>query len=72
MAVEESVEQYRQWIHELLLERANRKPTFPEIETQAVLDTERDHLSSAWRLPLSAKLNGEQDSPPCSLCMTSQ
>ncbi|NEO72025.1 XisI protein [Moorena sp. SIO3H5] len=52
MAVEESVEQYRQWIQELLLERANRKPTFPEIETQAVLDTERDHyllLHTGWK-----------------------
>lgn len=52
MAVEQSVEQYRQWIQELLLERANRKPTFPEIETQAVLDTERDHyllLHTGWK-----------------------
>jgi hypothetical protein len=36
-------EQYRQWIQQLLLERAGRKPTFPEIETQAILDTDRDH-----------------------------
>ncbi|NEQ15285.1 MULTISPECIES: element excision factor XisI family protein [Moorena] len=52
MAVEESVEQYRQWIQELLLERANRKRTFPEIEAQAVLDTERDHyllLHTGWK-----------------------
>lgn len=47
-----AVEQYRQWIQDLLLERANRKRTFPEIETQAVLDTERDHyllLHTGWR-----------------------
>ncbi|MEM6252015.1 MAG: XisI protein [Cyanobacteria bacterium P01_D01_bin.156] len=47
-----AVEQYRQWIQNILLERANRKPTFPEIETQAILDTERDHyllLHTGWR-----------------------
>ncbi len=47
-----AVEQYRQWVQDLLLERANRKPTFPEIETQAILDTERDHyllLHTGWR-----------------------
>lgn len=47
-----AVEQYRQWIQDLLLEKANRKPTFPEIETQAILDTERDHyllLHTGWR-----------------------
>ena len=47
-----AVEQYRQWIQTLLLERANRKRTFPEIETQAILDTERDHyllLHTGWR-----------------------
>ena len=46
------VEQYRQWIQQLLLERSQRKPSQPEIETQAVLDTERDHyllLHTGWR-----------------------
>ncbi|MEY2979269.1 MAG: XisI protein [Prochlorotrichaceae cyanobacterium] len=47
-----AVEQYRQWIQELLLERASRKQAVPEVEAQAVLDTERDHyllLHTGWR-----------------------
>jgi hypothetical protein len=47
-----AVEQYRQWIRELLLERASRQQAVPEVETQAVLDTERDHyllLHTGWR-----------------------
>ena len=53
MAVKQTaVQQYRQQIQDLLLGRANRKPIFPEIETQAILDTERDHyllLHTGWR-----------------------
>lgn len=47
-----AVEQYRQWIQQLLLERAARGLSQPEIETQAVLDTKRDHyllLHTGWR-----------------------
>ena len=47
-----AVELYRQWIQQLLLERSQRKLSQPEIETQAVLDTERDHyllLHTGWR-----------------------
>lgn len=47
-----AVEQYRQWIQQLLLERSQRKPSQPDIETQAVLDTKRDHyllLHTGWR-----------------------
>ncbi|NEQ99504.1 MAG: XisI protein [Cyanothece sp. SIO2G6] len=47
-----AVEQYRQWVQELLLERANRKQAVSAVEAQAVLDTERDHyllLHTGWR-----------------------
>lgn len=47
-----AVEQYRQWVQELLLERANRKQAVAAVEAQAVLDTERDHyllLHTGWR-----------------------
>jgi len=47
-----AVEQYRQWIQQLLLERAARKQAVPEIEAQAVLDTVRDRyllLHTGWR-----------------------
>ncbi|MDY7016093.1 MAG: XisI protein, partial [Cyanobacteriota bacterium] len=47
-----AVEQYRQWIQQLLLERAYVEPALPEIETQAVFDTERDRyllLHTGWR-----------------------
>jgi hypothetical protein len=47
-----AVEQYRQWIQQLLLERAQRKPSQEGIETQAILDTDRDHyllLHTGWQ-----------------------
>jgi hypothetical protein len=47
-----AVEQYRQWIQQLLSARAERGLSQPHIETQAVLDTERDHyllLHTGWR-----------------------
>ncbi len=46
------VEQYRVWIQQLLSERAERGLSQPEVETQAVLDTQRDHyllLHTGWR-----------------------
>ncbi|MGC1305872.1 MAG: element excision factor XisI family protein [Phormidesmis sp.] len=46
-----AVEQYRQWIQQLLSKRAERGLSHPDIETQAVLDSERDHyLCIAHRL----------------------
>lgn len=47
-----AVEQYRKWIQQLLLARAERGVSQPDVETQAVLDTERDHyllLHTGWR-----------------------
>ncbi len=56
-----AVEQYRQIIQQLILERAQRRSALrssaslspqEEIETQAILDTERDHyllLHTGWR-----------------------
>ncbi len=47
-----AVEEYRKIIQQLILERANRPYPQPEIEKQAILDTERDHyllLHSGWR-----------------------
>ncbi|GAA6617285.1 XisI protein [Scytonema sp. NUACC26] len=47
-----AVEQYRQIIQRLILERSQRRLAQEEIETQAVLDTERDHyllLHTGWR-----------------------
>lgn len=47
-----AVEQYRQWIQQLLSERAARGLSHSEVETQAVFDTERDHyllLHTGWR-----------------------
>ncbi|MUG95959.1 XisI protein [Scytonema sp. UIC 10036] len=47
-----AVEQYRQIIQQLILERAQRRLAQQEIETQAVLDTARDHyllLHTGWR-----------------------
>ncbi len=38
-----AVEEYRQIIQQLILERANRPYPQAEIEKQAILDTERDH-----------------------------
>ncbi|MBD2608540.1 XisI protein [Scytonema hofmannii FACHB-248] len=38
-----AVEEYRQIIQQLILERAERPSPLPEIEKQAILDTERDH-----------------------------
>ncbi len=46
------VEEYRQIIQQLILEKAQRKSYPEEIEKQAVLDTERDHyllLHTGWR-----------------------
>jgi XisI protein len=47
-----AVEQYREWIQQLLSARAARGVAQPDIETQAILDTERDHyllLHTGWR-----------------------
>ena len=47
-----AVEQYRQIIQQLILERAKRGLSPEEMETQAILDTERDHyllLHTGWR-----------------------
>ncbi|MHC5727620.1 MAG: element excision factor XisI family protein [Nostoc sp.] len=47
-----AVEQYRQIIQRLILERAKRGLSPEEMETQAILDTERDHyllLHTGWR-----------------------
>jgi hypothetical protein len=47
-----AVERYRQIIKQLILERAQRRLGQEEIETQAILDTERDHyllLHTGWR-----------------------
>lgn len=46
-----AVEQYRQWIQDLLSARGARGLSQPDVETQAVLDTERDHyllLHTGW------------------------
>jgi hypothetical protein len=47
-----AVEQYRQIVQQLILERGSRQLSQAEIETQAVVDTERDHylvLHTGWR-----------------------
>jgi len=47
-----AVEQYRQIIQSLILERAQRRFYPEEIEVQAILDTERDRyllLHTGWR-----------------------
>ncbi|MDF5707075.1 MAG: XisI protein [Nostoc sp. S4] len=47
-----AVKQYRQIIQNLILERSHRQFYPEEIETQAILDTERDHyllLHTGWR-----------------------
>ncbi|MBW4510287.1 MAG: XisI protein [Scytonematopsis contorta HA4267-MV1] len=47
-----AVEQYRQIIQQLILERAQRPFPIQEIEKQAIIDTERDHyllLHTGWR-----------------------
>ncbi|AFY30704.1 XisI protein [Calothrix sp. PCC 7507] len=47
-----AVDQYRQIIQQLILERANRGLSQEGMETQAVLDTEHDHyllLHTGWR-----------------------
>jgi hypothetical protein len=47
-----AVERYRQIIQQLILERAERGLSTTEIDTQAILDTERDHyllLHAGWR-----------------------
>lgn len=47
-----AVENYRQIIQQLILDKAQRKSYPEEIEKQAVLDTERDHyllLHTGWR-----------------------
>ncbi|MDZ8108590.1 MAG: XisI protein [Nostoc sp. DedQUE12a] len=46
-----ALEQYRQIIQQLILERAKRGLSLEEMETQAILDTERDHyllLHTGW------------------------
>jgi hypothetical protein len=56
MAVEQSgeqpVEQYRQWIQQLLTERSQRQTYQSEIEPQVICDTRNDHyllLHTGWR-----------------------
>jgi XisI protein len=47
-----AIEQYRQFIKQLLLERAQRQEYQSEIETQAIFDTEHDHyllLHTGWK-----------------------
>ncbi|MEL6351695.1 MAG: XisI protein [Cyanobacteria bacterium J06627_28] len=47
-----AVEQYRQWIQQLLSARAERGLSQPDVETSAVLDTKGDHyllLHTGWR-----------------------
>jgi len=47
-----AVEEYRQIIQQLILERASRPYPQAEIEKQVILDTERDHyllLHNGWR-----------------------
>jgi hypothetical protein len=47
-----AVEQYRQWVQQLLSERAQRQSHPSEIETQAIFDTAHDHyllLHTGWR-----------------------
>lgn len=47
-----AVEQYRQIVRQLILERSRRRLAQEEIETQAILDTDRDHyllLHTGWR-----------------------
>ena len=47
-----AVENYRQIVQQLILEKAQRKSYPEEIEKQAVLDTDRDHyllLHTGWR-----------------------
>jgi hypothetical protein len=47
-----AVNQYRQIIKQLILERAQQRLGQEEIETQAIVDTERDHyllLHTGWR-----------------------
>jgi hypothetical protein len=46
------IEHYRQIIQDLILERLQKQCSPEEVETQAVLDTERDHyllLHTGWR-----------------------
>ena len=55
MAVNQSIEQYRQYIQNILLEksqRSSKNKIFTEYEVQTIFDTERDHyqlLSVGWR-----------------------
>jgi XisI protein len=47
-----AIEQYRQIIQQLILEKAHRGLSVKEIETQAIIDIERDHyllLHTGWR-----------------------
>jgi XisI protein len=51
-SVEHPVEQYRQWIQQLLTEKAQHMVSHPEIEIQTVFDTQHDHyllLHTGWR-----------------------
>ena len=48
----EKVEKYRKIVQEFLSEYGSHKSAFPEIETQLLFDTERDHyqiLKTGWR-----------------------
>lgn len=55
MAVNQSIDQYRQYIQNILLEksqRSSKNKIFTEYEVQTIFDTERDHyqlLSVGWR-----------------------
>ncbi len=47
-----AIEQYRQIIQDIILQRAEQRSPQELIETQAILDTERDHyllLHTGWR-----------------------
>lgn len=62
-----AVEQYRQIIQQLILERSKRGLSQEGVETQAILDTERDHyllLHTGWR--------GNRRTHGCSLHLTSK
>ena len=55
MAVNQSINQYRQYIQNILLDksqRSSKNKVFPEYELQTIFDTERDHyqlLCVGWR-----------------------
>ena len=52
LELNKKIETYRKHIQELLKQRASIKSTNPDIETQLVFDTERDHyqiINTGWR-----------------------